>query len=140
MHSCLINIYTEFLVGTDRNMGHFPTYFANLPHCIRVFHTSPYYSSATTKWRTAYLFLSRSLLAFPCFQLYSDARYTLSLYWMPICLFDSVLQFLLQCYFLEQLEHHANVDNTCTSWHICHIPEFLKINIKCLSCLKGNGA
>lgn len=103
------------------------------------FTLSPFIS--LTEWSTAYLFQSRCLLAFPCFQLCSVARYSLSVYWMQIGLFDSVLQFLLlHCFFLEQLEHYANVGDTCTGWHICHIPDGLKINIKYLSCLKGNGA
>lgn len=103
------------------------------------FALSPF--TSLTKWRTAYLFLSRCLLAFPCFQLCSVARSSLSVYWMQIGLFDSVFQFLLlHCFFLEQLEYYANVDDTCTGWHICHIPDVLKINIKYLSCLKGNRA
>lgn len=100
------------------------------------FTLSPF--TSLTKWRTAYLFLSRCLL---CFQLRSVARSSLSVYWMQIGLFDSVLRFLLlHCFFLEQLKHYANVDDTCTGWHICHIPGVLKINIRHLSCLKGNGA
>lgn len=100
------------------------------------FTLSPF--TSLTKWGTAYLFLSRCLLSFSCVLLLGP------LYLFIGCKLASLIQILrfllLHCFFLEQLKHYANVDDTCTGWHVCHIPGVLKINIRYLSCLKGNGA